>query len=198
METNQNDLIFNHINLVTAVALTKGKKYNFDHDQLDDLVGTALYALVYSVKRYQKRENAVFRTFLYKVLEGFMKTEIKKILYGTRNYDENNKPFFISIHDREIKNSKLPQEYTFEEHHKFDELKVFPNYNDHIDIYDLIHCPSLKIKEQEVLECFLEDDVTFADIARQMNLSRERVRQIYNSAIRKLKRKQEPNFISKR
>ena len=54
---NTSDLILDHMQLVKNVALSRGKKYNFNLDQLEDLISSAMLALVFSANRYQKYRN---------------------------------------------------------------------------------------------------------------------------------------------
>lgn len=168
-------LITEHLDFVKNFARKKAVLLNFDYDDTQDLISEAILGLVLASKHYKKNYSAKFFTYLYKTINRSINNERKKILFGTRtNFGINIYLHSIDEEDSEKNLQKLNLTY----------------YNDFksIDLDLILQKTRLNENERKVIE-FSRDDISFTQIAKEMNLSKQRVHQLYSEALRKLKKK---------
>ncbi|MDW8055202.1 MAG: sigma-70 family RNA polymerase sigma factor [Elusimicrobiota bacterium] len=159
MSNYQHDKYFDEelVDLVYSIAL----RYRNNFVELEDLLQEGFLGLAKAYKNFDPSKNILFKTYAYYWIR-------KQIL----EYIKNIKKFSYISFD-EIETEKLSYQEKFEDNDNHNEI----SFNEEV----------FTELEQKVLDLSFNKKVPLSDIAKELNLKRERVRQVQNKALRKIK-----------
>lgn len=147
------------VSLVYSIALS----YKNNFVDFDDLVQEGFLGLKKAYKNFDPSKNVLFHTYAYYWVK-------KQIL----EYIKNNKKLNLTNFD-EVGLENLSYEENFD-HQQYKENNKINFKKDTIDEL-----------EQKVLDLNFNKNLPLDKISKELNIPRERVRQIYNKALRKIK-----------
>lgn len=111
MILNKEAIVKEYLPLVTRLA--RDLKVNLPHNvEIDDLIQEGVIALLQAVDKYDPRQGATFKTYVYSRIKGAMIDYLRKLDYLPKNVRQDIKRLDKEIADFYAKNQRLP---TFEE-----------------------------------------------------------------------------------
>jgi len=176
-----NDLILEYKSLSEVLAKKKSRKLKLDDEKTEILISAAYYGLVYAANRYRVIKEVQFRTYAYKIIEIFIKNEVREIFSMKRlKSGEMVIPTFYSLDDEhDDENSEINYKtFLIDDSFKYIDEKL--------NLKVSIAFANLSDNERFVILEFLKDK-SFTQIGKEQNLSKERIRQIFDSAIIQIK-----------
>ncbi|MGL5049588.1 MAG: sigma-70 family RNA polymerase sigma factor [Fusobacteriaceae bacterium] len=192
----RNEMFENNIGLVYKVAYSM----NFGNSELDDMIQNGSIGLLDAIKKWDSKKGA-FSTFSFQYIKFY-------ILRGLKKFDLNQ-PFRIPIYiyeDKELlKNCRvttLNLDKKVKEEGSMSYSDAIEDKNSAIDLFikkteilDLLNeCfELLNPKERYILYGRYFEDKTLRDLGEELNLTKERIRQIQFKAIGKIRSSKNEN-----
>jgi len=140
-------------------------KYQINTVSKEDLIQEGFLGLMEAEKKYDPNQGTEFGTYAYYWIKKYMLAAIKKEIEHSKKTNSIEDVSVAEIKDEEEKENVLIEEA------KSEDLKVLDEI------------------EQKVYKLIFVEQKTLLDVAETINLSREKVRQIKQKIIRKLKTK---------
>ncbi|MDY6914845.1 MAG: sigma-70 family RNA polymerase sigma factor [Candidatus Cloacimonadota bacterium] len=160
-----NDSIEKYKGLVISIA----KKYEHLGLPLDDLIQEGLLGLLQAQHKFQEKKSAKFSTYATYWIKKYILAALEKEKKGSLNS--------IKLADETIGDEKVKEKFEAD-------IKT----SKYLKLSD-----DLPLEEQKILRMLYEDQYTLKEIAEELEISRERVRQLKEKALRRIRAKTRNN-----
>ena len=165
-EKGRETVIVGNIGLVISIASAISKKYKFN--ETDELIEEGMLGLIRAVDMFDLDNGAKFSTYAYHWIRRFM------ILFIESDWKNKATLHFESDDFREML--------------EFDYKITVYQTDYHMEDYDVL-TDVLNKKEKIVVDGIYKDCKLMSEIGKEIGLSRERIRQLKNSAMWKMEKR---------